>query len=78
QPVPARAVRAAPADPPGAARLPGARATPPAAHHPDPGVVARVAALAASLGDRLESLEINPLRVDGAEVEILDALVTWA
>jgi acetate---CoA ligase (ADP-forming) len=27
--------------------------------------------------DDLESLEVNPLRVDGAEIEALDAVVTW-
>ena len=25
----------------------------------------------------LESLEVNPLRVDGAAIEALDAVVTW-
>lgn len=33
--------------------------------------------LAHALGDNLESPEINPLRVDGASVEALDAVVTW-
>lgn len=36
-----------------------------------------VAAVAQRLGDRLESLEINPLLVRGASVEALDALITW-
>jgi hypothetical protein len=36
-----------------------------------------VAALAGRLGDRLESLEINPLLVRGSHVEALDALLTW-
>ncbi|MFC5825752.1 acetate--CoA ligase family protein [Nonomuraea insulae] len=40
-------------------------------------VVARIAAFAESLGDGLESLEINPLLVAGSRVEALDALVTW-
>jgi acetate---CoA ligase (ADP-forming) len=40
-------------------------------------VVARVGDLAVALGDDLESLEINPLRVDGAAIEALDAVVTW-
>jgi succinyl-CoA synthetase beta subunit len=31
-----------------------------------------------ALGDDLDSLEINPLRVDGAAIEALDAVVTWA
>jgi succinyl-CoA synthetase beta subunit len=41
-------------------------------------VIARVGDLAVALGDDLESLEVNPLRVDGATVEALDAVVTWA
>lgn len=40
-------------------------------------VISRVGDLAHALGDELESLEINPLRVDGASVEALDAVVTW-
>ena len=39
--------------------------------------IAAVAALAGQLGDRLESLEINPLLVRGSQVEALDALLTW-
>jgi succinyl-CoA synthetase beta subunit len=30
-----------------------------------------------ALGDQLESLEVNPLWVDGAAIEALDAVVTW-
>ena len=41
-------------------------------------VIARTGDLAVALGDDLESLEINPLRVDGAAIEALDAVVTWA
>jgi succinyl-CoA synthetase beta subunit len=41
-------------------------------------VIARVGDLALALGDDLESLEINPLRVDGGTIEALDAVVTWA
>jgi len=33
--------------------------------------------VAAALGDRLESLEVNPLLVRGDRVEALDALITW-
>jgi succinyl-CoA synthetase beta subunit len=40
-------------------------------------VVARIGDLALALGDELESLEINPLRVDGSTIEALDAVVTW-
>jgi acetate---CoA ligase (ADP-forming) len=41
-------------------------------------VIARAGDLAVALGDDLDSLEINPLRVDGAAIEALDAVVTWA
>lgn len=41
-------------------------------------VIARIGDLAVALGDDLESLEINPLRVDGSTIEALDAVVTWA
>ena len=40
-------------------------------------VVVDVTRLALRLGPRLESIEINPLRVDGAVVEALDAALTW-
>ncbi|HYY12688.1 MAG TPA: acetate--CoA ligase family protein, partial [Kineosporiaceae bacterium] len=40
-------------------------------------VVARIGDLALALGDELESLEVNPLRVDGSAIEALDAVVTW-
>ncbi|MGH3628259.1 MAG: acetate--CoA ligase family protein, partial [Sciscionella sp.] len=36
-------------------------------------VIARIGRLAESLGEALESLEVNPLLVRGAEVEVLDA-----
>ncbi len=35
----------------------------------------RVARLAETL--RLDTIEINPLRVDGSRMEVLDALVVW-
>ncbi|MDQ7907460.1 acetate--CoA ligase family protein [Phytohabitans sp. ZYX-F-186] len=38
-------------------------------------VIMAVSRAALALGDRLETLEVNPLRVDGAVVEGLDALV---
>ena len=38
----------------------------------------RFARLAERLGPRLASIEINPLRVDGATVEALDAAVVWS
>ena len=40
-------------------------------------VVVAIGDLACRLGDRLESLEVNPLLVDGDRIEALDALVTW-
>ena len=40
-------------------------------------MIADIAAVAVSLGDRLESLEVNPLLVRGDQVEALDALITW-
>jgi acetate---CoA ligase (ADP-forming) len=40
-------------------------------------VIARVGDLAIALGGDLAALEVNPLRVDGAVIEALDALVTW-
>jgi hypothetical protein len=38
-------------------------------------VIMALTRAALALGDRLETLEVNPLRVDGAAVEGLDALV---
>lgn len=38
-------------------------------------VITRIAAAASAIGDRLETAEINPLRVNGSEIEALDALV---
>jgi succinyl-CoA synthetase beta subunit len=40
-------------------------------------VIADLGRLALRLGPRLESIEINPLRVDGDAIEALDAAVTW-
>ena len=40
--------------------------------------IAAFARLAERLGPRLASIEINPLRVDGATVEALDAVVVWS
>jgi acyl-CoA synthetase (NDP forming) len=79
------ALRLLPVDPPqvrrmlgelrGAAVLDGARGTRPADLDRVAEVVAGVAQAAASLGPALQTLEINPLRVDGASVEALDVLV---
>jgi acyl-CoA synthetase (NDP forming) len=61
----------------GADLLRGARGVEPADLDALADVVAKVGWLAQGLGDRLESLEINPLLVRGAQIEALDALVTW-
>ncbi len=61
----------------GAAVLRGARGAPPADLPRVAAVIAQIAAVAAGLGDRLESLEVNPLLVRGDQVEALDALITW-
>jgi succinyl-CoA synthetase beta subunit len=61
----------------GIALLTGARGSRPADLDALAALVARVGDLAVALGDDLESLEINPLRVDGAAIEALDAAVTW-
>jgi acyl-CoA synthetase (NDP forming) len=39
--------------------------------------IASIADLAQRLGDRLDTLEVNPLLVRGSQVEALDALITW-
>ena len=62
----------------GRAVLDGVRGAAPADLDALAAVIARTGDLALALGDDLESLEINPLRIDGAAVEALDAVVTWA
>ena len=62
----------------GRAVLDGVRGAAPADLDALAAVIARAGDLALALGDELESLEINPLRVDGAAIEALDAVVTWA
>ncbi|MEV4395229.1 acetate--CoA ligase family protein [Nonomuraea sp. NPDC049607] len=76
-PVDAVEVRRALSELRGAALLDGARGTEPADLDAVADVVTRIAAFAESLGDALESLEINPLLVTGSRVEALDALITW-
>ena len=61
----------------GRALLDGARGRPPADLAALSAVIARIGDLAAALGEELESLEVNPLWVDGATIEALDAVVTW-
>lgn len=62
----------------GAALLTGARGRPAADLEQLADVIASFAELAGALGDRLESIEINPLLVDGKRVEALDVLVSWS
>jgi len=57
--------------------LDGARGAAPADLDALADAVVRFTELAGALGAELESLEINPLRVDGSRVEALDAVVTW-
>ncbi|MDO5752108.1 acetate--CoA ligase family protein [Arthrobacter sp.] len=40
-------------------------------------IIFRISQVAVGLGDELEELEINPLRVAGDEIEALDALIRW-
>jgi succinyl-CoA synthetase beta subunit len=40
-------------------------------------VVVAIGNAALSLGPGLNALEVNPLRVNGSEVECLDGLVVW-
>lgn len=61
----------------GVALLRGVRGTPPADIDRLSEIVARISDVAFALGPDLESLEINPLRVDGAQIEALDAVLTW-
>ena len=61
----------------GAALLTGARNTEATDLGAISEVILKIADLVAGLGDRLESLEINPLLVRGSRVEALDALITW-
>lgn len=61
----------------GARLLDGARGTEPADLDKVAEVIAGIAELARGLGPGLESLEVNPLLVQGSRVEALDALITW-
>ena len=61
----------------GRAVLDGARGGVPADRDALAAVIARIGDLALALGEDLESLEVNPLLVDGARIEALDAAVTW-
>jgi acyl-CoA synthetase (NDP forming) len=61
----------------GRALLHGARGSLPADLDRLVEVIYCASKLAKALGDKLESLEINPLRVAGSQIEALDALVSW-
>jgi len=61
----------------GRALLDGVRGGAPADLDSLSAVIARIGDLAVALGEDLESLEVNPLWVDGARIEALDAVVTW-
>jgi succinyl-CoA synthetase beta subunit len=61
----------------GTALLRGARGTVPADLDALAAVIARLGDLATALGDDLESLEVNPLLVQGKAIEALDAVVSW-
>jgi acyl-CoA synthetase (NDP forming) len=61
----------------GRAVLDGVRGAAPADLDGLTAVIARIGDLALALGDSLGSLEVNPLLVDGARIEALDAVLTW-
>ena len=61
----------------GRALLYGARGSRPANLDALVDAILRVTQVAQGLGESLESLEINPLRVDGEQIEALDAVLTW-
>ncbi|MET0994187.1 MAG: acetate--CoA ligase family protein, partial [Mycobacterium sp.] len=60
-----------------AALLDGVRGNKPADLDKLAQVISSIGDLVHALGDSLESLEVNPLRVDGDQIEALDALITW-
>jgi acetate---CoA ligase (ADP-forming) len=62
----------------GRSLLEGARGSRPADLERLAVVIADLGRLSLKLGPRLESIEINPLRVNGDAIEALDAAVTWS
>jgi acyl-CoA synthetase (NDP forming) len=76
-PVPAEEVRRMLDELKGRALLQGARGQAAADLGRLADVIARIARTAAQLGPQLQALEINPLWVRGADIEILDALVVF-
>jgi acyl-CoA synthetase (NDP forming) len=61
----------------GSAVLDGVRGSKPVDRDALAAAILAVARLAERLGDDLESLEVNPLRAEGATIEALDASVIW-
>jgi len=61
----------------GAALFRGARSSKPVDIDALVEVIYHISTLAQALQHDLESLEINPLIVDGSRIEALDALITW-
>jgi len=59
----------------GAPLLHGVRGIPPADLDALAGVITAIADAALSLGSALHTLEVNPLRVSGTQIEALDVLV---
>jgi len=57
--------------------LDGFRGAPPADLDALADIIVRIGAAALALGPELVTLEINPLRVAGGEIEALDALAIW-
>ncbi len=62
----------------GAKLLQGVRGSKPADLDKVVDIIYHVAELAQGLRDHVESLEINPLRVDGSQIEALDAAIIWS
>jgi acyl-CoA synthetase (NDP forming) len=61
----------------GAPLLRGARGRPPVSLRRVAEAAVAIAGVAEALGDRLDTLEVNPLWAAGDRVEVLDALVVW-
>ena len=62
----------------GSAVLDGVRGSKPVDRDALASAILGIARLAERLGDDLESVEVNPLRVEGPTIEALDASVIWA
>ena len=62
----------------GSALLDGVRGSKPVDRDAVASVILGISRLAERLGDDLESLEVNPLRVEGLTIEALDGSVIWA